>query len=172
MLGGPIDFTPGIFNLKLTPHKENNQVSTTLSKQLALYVVLLSPIQMAADLIENYKGHPAFKFIEDVGVNWKQTKVLNGEVGEFVTIAREERKSGNWFVGSITNEKARDMEIDFSFLADDKNYKAIIYKDAEDSHWDKNPQAYVIEKVTITNESIVPIKLAEGGGFAISLIQE
>ncbi|MDA3929973.1 MAG: glycoside hydrolase family 97 catalytic domain-containing protein, partial [Prolixibacteraceae bacterium] len=111
MLAGPIDFTPGIFDIKLNPYKPNNQVSTTLAQQLALYVIIDSPVQMAADLIENYEDNPAFQFISDVGVDWEQTKVLNGEVGDYVTIAREERETGNWFLGSITDENERSFQI-------------------------------------------------------------
>jgi len=170
MLGGPVDFTPGIFNLKLDPYKPNNQVSTTLAKQLALYVVINSPIQMAADLIINYKNHPAFQFIEDVAVNWEQSKVLNGEVGDYVTIARQERNSANWFVGGITDENARNFEISFDFLEPGKTYSATLYRDAEDAHWDKNPTAYKIEKMQITNKTTLPIAVAAGGGFAMSLM--
>lgn len=172
MLAGPIDFTPGIFNLKLKPHKENNQVSTTIAKQLALYVVINSPIQMAADLIEYYKDHAAFQFIEDVAVNWEQTKVLNGEVGDFVTIARKDRESNNWFVGGISDENARDLEIKFNFLEKGKTYKATIYKDGDDAHWDNNPTSYAIEETEISSETVLPIKIAPGGGFAISLIAD
>jgi hypothetical protein len=172
MLGGPIDFTPGIFNLKIDPYKPDNQVSTTLAQQLALYVVINSPIQMAADLIIHYKDHPAFKFIEDVPVNWEQTKVLNGEVGDYVTTARQERGSKNWFVGGITDENPRQMEIKFDFLEPGKTYKATLYKDADDAHWDDNPTAYAIEEMKITSESNLPIKMAPGGGFALSLIAE
>jgi hypothetical protein len=170
MLAGPIDFTPGIFNIKLDPHKKDNQVNTTLCHQLALYVVINSPIQMAADLIEYYQGHPAFKFIEDVAVNWEQTNVLNGEVGDFVSIARQERDSENWFVGGITDENQRSLELKFDFLPEGKTYTATLYKDAEDAHWDTNPQAYKIETLTIDSKSSLPITMAPGGGFAISLI--
>ena len=172
MLAGPIDFTPGIFNIKLKPYKENNQVNTTLCQQLALYVVINSPIQMAADLIENYEGHPAFQFIEDVAVNWEQTKVLNGEVGDYVTIARQQRDSENWFVGGITDENPRELELNFEFLPKGKTYNAIIYSDDNDAHWDKNPTAYKIDSMTITNTVVLPVQLAPGGGFAISLINE
>ncbi len=172
MLAGPIDFTPGIFNIKLDPYKANNQVNTTLAHQLALYVVINSPVQMAADLIKYYDGHPAFQFIEDVAVNWEQTKVLNGEVGDFVSIARQERGTNNWFVGGITDENEREMEIKFDFLPKGKTYKATLYCDAADAHWDRNPQAYEIKELEITGNSVLPIHLAPGGGFALSLIQK
>jgi hypothetical protein len=125
---------------------------------------------MAADLIEYYQGHPAFKFIEDVAVNWEQTNVLNGEVGDFVSIARQERDSENWFVGGITDENQRSLELKFDFLPEGKTYTATLYKDAEDAHWDTNPQAYKIETLTIDSKSSLPITMAPGGGFAISLI--
>lgn len=170
MLAGPIDYTPGIFNIKLNPYKKNNQVNTTLAQQLALYVVINSPIQMAADLITYYKNIPAFQFIEDVPVNWEQTKVLNGQVGDFVTIARKDRASENWFVGGITDENARELEISFDFLDPDKSYNATFYTDAPDAHWDKNPTAYKISKMTISSSDKRKLRLAPGGGFAISLM--
>ena len=125
---------------------------------------------MAADLPENYKGHPAFQFIRDVGVDWEQSKVLNGEVGHYVTIAREERGTGNWFVGSITDEDGRDLEIKFDFLAPNTTYDAIVYKDGDKAHWNDNPQDYKMEKMTIDHSSNLTLKLAPGGGAAISLI--
>ena len=170
MLAGPIDFTPGIFNIKLDPYRPDNQVNTTLAQQLALYVVIYSPLQMAADLIDNYKNHPAFQFIEEVPVNWEQTKVLNGEVGDFVTIARQERGSDNWFVGSITDENPRDITLTLDFLSPDLTYKATLYKDAPDAHWDTNPTAYEIEELEINANSTLSVHLAAGGGMALSLI--
>ena len=170
MLAGPIDFTPGIFNIKLEPYKANNQVNTTLAQQLALYVVIYSPIQMAADLPEYYVDQPAFQFIRDVGVDWEQTKVLDGRVGDFVTIAREEKGTGSWFVGSITDENARGITIDFSFLDPGVEYEAIIYKDGSDAHWDDNPLSIEIEEMTVTRSTALDLQLAPGGGVAISLI--
>lgn len=171
MLAGPIDFTPGVFDITL-PTKENNQINTTLAHQLALYVVIYSPIQMACDLPENYENKPAFQFIRDVGVDWDKTKVLNGEVGDFVTIARQERRTGNWFVGGITDENKREINVDFSFLDDNKTYQAVIYKDAGNAHYKTNPTAVDIEKMEIRKGMSQKIKLAEGGGFAISLIEK
>lgn len=171
MLAGPIDYTPGIFNIKLSPHKENNQVNTTLAHQLALYVVINSPIQMVPDLIENYKGNNAFQFIRDVAVNWETTKVLNGEIGDFVTIARQDRESGNWFVGAITDENARDMDIKLDFLTLGKKYKAILYLDGENAHWDKNPTDFKIIEKEVDNASSLQFHLAEGGGAAISFFE-
>lgn len=173
MLSGPIDYTPGIFNLKFDAYKKSNQVNTTLAKQLGLYVVIYSPVQMAADLIEHYEGHEnVFQFINDVGVDWSETKILNGEVGDFVTVARKERGTESWFVGGITDENQRQLNIDCKFLNPEKEYKAILYRDGEDAHWDENPQSIEIEHLTLTSESILPIFLAPGGGFAISIIPE
>ena len=169
MLAGPIDFTPGIFDIKLADYKPNNQINTTLAHQLALYVVLYSPIQMAADLPENYVGHPAFQFIRDVGLNWEESHVLDGEIGDFVVLARKERETDNWFIGAVTDENDRNIEIDFEFLDDGKQYAATIYADAKDAHWDKNPTAIDIYKRNVNKNDRLSLKLAEGGGAAISL---
>lgn len=172
MLAGPIDFTPGIFNIKFDEYKKNNQVNTTLAQQLALYVVIYSPVQMAADLVEHYEANPKpLQFIKDVGVDWEQTKVLNGEVGEYVTIARKERGTGNWFIGSITDENSRSFTLDLSFLDAGQKYTATIYKDGKDAHWDKNPTSIEIETLTVDSTSKIDLQLAEGGGAAISLMK-
>jgi len=172
MLAGPIDYTPGIFDIKFDKWKKDNQVNTTIAQQLALYVVIYSPVQMAADLIENYEGNPALQFVTDVGVDWQQTEVLNGEIGDFVTIARKERNSENWFVGGITDENSRAIEIDFSFLNDEDVYSATIYEDGKDAHWDNNPTSINIRKLEISMKSKETVQLAPGGGFAISLIKK
>ena len=169
MLSGPIDFTPGIFNIKFDEYQEKNQVNTTLAQQLALYVVLYSPVQMAADLPEHYEGNPAFQFIRDVAVDWDESHVLNGEIGEFITIARKEKEADNWFVGSVTNEESRNLEIDLDFLDGDKTYRAVIYKDGEDAHWDDNPLSLQISEQEVSSETILTLKLAPGGGQAISI---
>jgi glucan 1,4-alpha-glucosidase len=171
MLAGPIDYTPGIFNIKLDPYRSENQVNTTLAQQLALYVVIYGPMQMAADLPEYYSGHPAFQFIRDVGVDWEQSKVLNAEIGEYVTIVREERNSGNWFLGAITNHEAREIIVKTDFLDPAKNYQCILYADGDDAHWDNNPASYRIDTLTIDHNSEIMLKLAAGGGAAISFIQ-
>jgi len=168
MLAGPIDFTPGVFEISLKT-KPNNQVNTTIAQQLALFVVIYSPIQMACDLPQNYEGNPAFQFIKDVGVDWEQTVVLNGEVGDFVTIARQERETKNWFVGGITDEEKRMITIDFDFLDEGKEYEAIFYTDGKEAHYKNNPTAIDIQTETITKGMKKTITLAEGGGFAISL---
>jgi hypothetical protein len=169
MLAGPIDFTPGVFDIKMDAYKENNQVNTTLAQQLALYVVIYSPIQMACDLLEHYENQPGFQFIRDVGVDWEQSIVLDGEVGDFVAIAREERGTENWFVGAISDENPRDLSIDFSFLDADATYRAVIYKDGPDAHWDRNPLPLTIEEVMLESSSTMTFRLAAGGGLAISL---
>lgn len=170
MLSGPIDFTPGIFNIKFDEYRKDNQVNTTLAQQLALYVVIYSPVQMAADLIEHYEANPApLQFIKDVGVDWSETKVLNGEVGDFVTIARKEKTTGNWFLGSITDENSREIEINFNFLEANKIYEAKIYRDGNNAHWNNNPLDIIIETFEIKKGDRKVIKLAEGGGLAISL---
>lgn len=170
MLAGPIDFTPGVFEIGL-PTKPNNQINTTLAQQLALYVVIYSPVQMACDLPENYEGKPALQFIRDVGVDWDRTELLNGEVGDFVTIARQERGTGNWFLGSITDEQAREIAITFDFLDEGKTYKASVYKDGADAHFRTNPTSIEIEQMEIKKGDSKTFHLAEGGGLAISLIQ-
>ena len=170
MLAGPIDYTPGIFDIKFDKYKKENQVNTTLAHQLAIYVVIYSPLQMAADLPENYEGHPAFQFIRDVGVDWDTSIILNGEIGDFISIARKERNTDKWFLGSITDENARTVEVSLNFLDDGKSYKATLYEDAEDSHWDKNPTAYKIENKIVSNSDKLTLELAPGGGTAISFI--
>jgi hypothetical protein len=172
MLAGPIDYTPGIFNIKLEPYKEDNQVNTTLAQQLALYVVIYSPVQMVADLPEFYENQPGLQFIRDVGVDWKQSIVLNGEVGDYLTIAREERGTGNWFVGSITDENPREFEISLNFLPADATYQARIYKDDAEAHWDDNPTALGIEEMEVDDTSTIAVKLAPGGGFAMSILKK
>lgn len=175
MLAGPIDFTPGVFNIKFDEYKKNNQVNTTLAQQLALYVVIYSPIQMACDLPEHYikdgEIHPMFKFISDVGVDWKQSEVLEGEIGQYVTIARQEKTTNNWFVGGITNENARTTTINLDFLDTGKTYLATLYQDGDSAHWNNNPTDYKIETKTVTKETKLDLKLAPGGGFAISLTE-
>lgn len=173
MLAGPVDFTPGIFNIKFDEYKKDNQVNTTLAHQLALYVVIYSPVQMAADLVEHYEANPKpLQFIKDVGVDWSETKVLNGEIGDFVTIARKERKTGNWFLGAITDENSRTININFDFLEEGTTYEAILYKDGQNAHWNANPLDIKIEKIDIKNTSELAVKLAEGGGVAISIIKK
>jgi alpha-glucosidase len=170
MLAGPLDYTPGIFDLTFDAHKPNNRVHSTLANQLALFVVLYSPMQMAADLIENYEGHPAFTFIEAVPVAWDETRVLNGEIGDYVTIAR--RSGAEWYIGSITDENARVLSVDLKFLEPGRAYTARIYADAPDAHYETNPTAYEIREQCVTRDTILNLELAPGGGQAIALIPE
>jgi len=172
MLAGPIDFTPGIFDIKFDQYKKENQVNTTLAHQLALYVVIYSPIQMVPDLIENYLDQPAFQFIKGVGIDWQRTKVIHGEIGDFVTIARQEKGTDNWFIGSITDENTRSLSISLDFLDANQEYEAIIYEDGETAHWNKNPTEINIRKITVTHNSEIELKLAPGGGTAISIIKK
>lgn len=170
LLGGPMDYTPGIFRIKVNqfdPSKKE-QVHTTLAKQLALYVTLYSPFQMAADLPQNYEQRPdAFQFIKDVAVDWDESHYLDAEIGDHLTIARKAKGKKDWFIGSITDEQARTVDIKLDFLEPGKTYKAIMYRDADDADWEKNPEAYRIEEKTVERGSKLQIKLAPGGGCAI-----
>lgn len=173
LMGGPMDYTPGIFQIKMSAYdpKKTNQVHTTLTKQLALYVTMYSPLQMAADLPENYEAHmDAFQFIKDVAVDWDDTKVLAAEPGDFLVMARKAKGSPNWFLGAITDEQARTLPANLSFLEPGKKYTAIIYHDAPDADWKNNPMSYVIEKFIVDNNTKLNLKLAPGGGTAISIM--
>ncbi|HEY4151268.1 MAG TPA: glycoside hydrolase family 97 protein, partial [Chitinophagaceae bacterium] len=172
LMGGPMDYTPGIFKLKgYAASAPARQVHTTLAKQLALYVTLYSPLQMVADLPENYEAHPdAFRFIKDVAVDWDDTRVLEAEPGDYITIARKEKGKDNWFAGAITDENSRMATVDLSFLDKGRTYKATIYKDAENADWQRNPEAYTIETVVVTSASVLAIRLAPGGGAALSIL--
>ncbi len=172
LMGGPMDYTPGIFEIKMSKYdsKKTEQVHTTLAKQLALYVTMYSPLQMAADLPENYEAHmDAFQFIKDVAVDWDDTKILNAEPGDYITIARKAKGKNDWFIGSITDENRREISINFDFLDKGKKYTAIIYADGDNADWKNNPMVYNISKQTVTSLSMVNLKLAPGGGCAISL---
>jgi alpha-glucosidase len=169
MLAGPMDFTPGIFDLLFEDHQPANRVNTTLAKQLALYVVLYSPLQMAADLPENYEGHPAFQFIIDVPVDWGETRVLHGQIGDYVTIVRRERDGEEWYLGSITDEEGRILEAPLDFLDAGKTYVAEIYADAEDADWKHNPLPVEISQVLVDRNTTLKLRLAPGGGQAIRL---
>jgi len=165
-LAGPIDYTPGIFKIKFKEYKPNNQVNTTLAKQLALYVAIYSPVQMVADLPEHYEGEPALQFIRDVAVDWDESHVLDAEVGDHLTIVRKERGADRWFLGSITDENPREFSIDLDFLPEGKSYEATIYEDGDDAHWDKNPGSYVIVNTLVKKGNYLNLKLAPGGGAA------
>lgn len=168
LIGGPMDYTPGIFKLK--GYNGEKQVHTTLAKQLALYITLYSPLQMAADLPENYEAHPdAFRFIRDVAVDWDDTRVLEAEPGDYLTIARKAKGTDNWFIGSITDENSRSTSINLDFLDKGRKYEAILYLDAANADWKTNPEAYEIKKMTVTSQTKLKLKLAAGGGAAISI---
>jgi alpha-glucosidase len=171
LLAGPFDFTPGIFDLTLrSAHGEHAaRVNTTLAKALANYVVIYSPLQMAADLIENYAGEPAFEFIEDVPTDWEETRVLNGKIGDYVTIARKDRRSGDWYVGSVSDEFARTFDVPLSFLDPDREYVAKIYADAYDADWEVQPRQVAITERPVDRGTVLTIRLATGGGQAIRI---
>ena len=174
LIGGPMDYTPGIFDIKMdflgnAPH---GQVQTTLAKQLALYVTLYSPLQMAADLVDNYRKHmDAFQFIKDVAVDWDQSEYIEAEPGDYITIARKAKGSNNWFVGGITDENARVATFTLNFLDPDKKYVATLYADGADADYQTNPTTYTIKKGIVTNKTKMNIKEARSGGFALSLIE-
>ncbi len=175
MLAGPMDFTPGIFDLLIQSPAgrprgpEEARVRTTLAKQLALYVVLYSPLQMAADLVENYEDKPAFQFIRDVAVDWEQTRVLDGRIGDYVVVARQERDGQNWFVGAITDEEARTLEVPLSFLPAGSQYVAEIYADGPGADWLTNPLPVTISERQVDASTKLTVTLAPGGGQAIRI---
>ncbi|MFN7676205.1 glycoside hydrolase family 97 protein [Flavobacterium sp.] len=171
LLGGPMDYTPGIFEIKMNYYDKSKkeQVHTTLAKQLALYITMYSPLQMAADLPENYEKYPdAFQFIKDVAVDWQDSKYLEAEPGDYLTVARKDKQSENWFLGAITDENARNSEIKLDFLSPNTKYKATIYQDGKTAHWEKNPVNYEIKTLTVTSKSKLKLVLAAGGGTAVS----
>ncbi|MBI3137704.1 MAG: glycoside hydrolase family 97 protein [Sphingobacteriales bacterium] len=173
LMGGPMDYTPGIFKIKMSTYnpEKKEQVHTTLCKQLALYVTLYSPLQMAADLPENYEARmDAFRFIKEVAVDWDDSKILEAEPGDYVIIARKAKGKNDWFLGAITDENARTFTESLSFLDADKKYVATVYRDADSAHWQNNPEAYRIEKFIVDNKTTLKLKLAAGGGTAVSLM--
>ena len=172
LLGGPMDYTPGIFEMdvkKLNPNNHSH-VNSTIANQLALYVTMYSPLQMAADIIEHYKRFSdAFQFIKDVPVDWQDSKYLEAEPGKYLTIARQDKNSNNWFVGNVNGTDTRSTKIKLDFLEKGKKYEATIYADAKDAHYKTNPQAYKIETKKVDAKSILNLTSAPGGGFAISI---
>ncbi len=174
LIGGPMDYTPGIFEMdiaKLNPNN-NSHVNTTLANQLGLYVVMYSPLQMAADLPENYNRFlDAFQFIKDVPVEWSTSKYLEAEPGYYITIARKDKNSNNWFVGNSNGYNARTSTITLDFLEKGKKYEATIYADAADADYKTNPQAYKISKQKVTNKTKLQLRTAAGGGYAISIVE-
>jgi len=173
LLGGPMDYTPGIFEIKMNIYdiSKTEQVHTTLTKQLALYITMYSPLQMAADLPENYEKYPdAFQFIKDVAIDWQDSKYIEAEPGDYLTIARKEKNGERWFLGAITDENARKTKIKLDFLSPNKKYKATIYQDSKTADWKNNPISYEIKTMDVTSKSILNLVLANGGGTAISFV--
>jgi len=175
LLSGPMDFTPGIFDIQEIrgagrPRRvDESRVRTTLAKQLALYVVLYSPVQMAADLIENYEGQPAFKFIKDVAVDWDTTRVIEGKIGDYVVVARRERNAQSWYIGAITDEEGRTFDVPLAFLTPGKKYVAEIYADGPGANWATNPLPVAISSKPVDSTSRLRMVLAPGGGQAVRI---
>ncbi|MFV0153715.1 glycoside hydrolase family 97 protein [Empedobacter falsenii] len=172
LLGGPMDYTPGIFEMdvkKLNPNNHSH-VNSTIANQLALYVTMYSPLQMAADIIEHYKQFSdAFQFIKDVPVDWQDSNYLEAEPGKYLTIARKDKNSNNWFIGNVNGETPRSTKLKLDFLEKGKKYEATIYADAKDAHYKTNPQAYKIETKKVDSKSVLDLTSQAGGGFAISI---
>ncbi len=175
LVSSPMDYTPGIFNLAeyryVAPDNReinlNHQIPSTISKELAHYVVIYAPVQMAADLPENYEGHPAFQFVKDVPVDWETSICLNGKIGEYITMVRKDIDSDNWYLGSITNEDSRELTVSLSFLDAGVQYTATVYRDPEAGGWKKKPEEVIIENQSVDSESDLSILLQPGGGQAI-----
>lgn len=170
--GGPMDYTPGVFVMDMKENCPTNKshVNATICNQLALYLTMYSPLQMAADFPEHYmKYADAFQFIKDVAVDWRKSKYLFAEPGDYLIVARQAKDSGQWFVGGVTDELSRSFEVPMSFLDAGENYEVTLYADSEDADYKTNPQSYVISKVSVTSESVVPVTMAPGGGFAMSV---
>ena len=175
LIGGPMDYTPGIFEMDISKLNPDNtsHLNATIANQLALYVTMYSPLQMAADLPENYRRFPdAFQFIKDVAVDWDKTEYLEAEPGDYITVARQAKGTNNWFVGNVNGVTPRTTKIKLDFLEKGKKYIATIYADAKDAHYKTNPQAYKITTKTVTSKSNLKLYSAPGGGFAISIIEK
>lgn len=169
--GGPMDYTPGIFVMDLSTFVPENRskVNATLANQLALYVTMYSPLQMAADLPEHYALFPdAFQFIKEVAVDWRRSEYLLAEPGDYIVVARQAKESGQWFAGGVTDENSRTLDIPLYFLEKGKHYEAVIYADAPDANYRTNPQAYRITRRKVRSSDALKMSLAAGGGFAIS----
>lgn len=174
LIGGPMDYTPGIFEMDLNKFSPNNKshVNSTIANQLALYVTLYSPLQMAADFPEHYNKFPdAFQFIKDVAIDWNESNYLEAEPGQYVTVARKAKGTNNWFIGNVNGYEPRISNISFTFLEKGKKYTATIYADAKDADYKTNPQAYTVRKIEVTNKSKLSQLSAAGGGYAISIIE-
>ncbi len=174
LIGGPMDYTPGIFEMDIKKFSPNNNshVNSTLANQLALYVTMYSPLQMAADLIEHYNQFPdAFQFIKDVALDWENSVYLEAEPGDYITVARKAKGTNNWFIGNVNGESPRTSNIKLDFLDKGKKYTATIYADGNGAHYKTNPQSYVIRKMTVTNTTKLSQLSVSGGGYAISIIE-
>lgn len=167
LLSGPMDFTPGIFDVEIKQGFPGKRVHGTTAQQLALYVTIYAPIQMLADLPENYEGKPEFQFLKDVPTDWEDTKVLNGAIGQYITTVRKDRNSADWYLGTITNEKARDVNLSLSFLDSKSTYEAQIYADAEGTDETHNPESVAISKKTVKASDVLKLHLGGAGGTAI-----
>ncbi|HQZ24070.1 MAG TPA: glycoside hydrolase family 97 protein [Flavobacterium sp.] len=175
LIGGPMDYTPGIFEMDISKMNPRNKsyANCTMANQLALYVTLYSPLQMAADLPENYDRFPdAFQFIKDVAVDWSESNYLEAEPGQYITVARKAKGTNNWFVGNVNGYEPRTSTINFAFLEKGKKYTATIYADGKDANYKTNPQAYTIRKIAVTNKSKLSQLSASGGGYAISIVED
>lgn len=171
LLSGPMDFTPGVVNVLIDPAKPDRRVHTTVAKQLALYVVVYSPLQMITDLPENYEGHPALGFLKRVPVDWEETRGLNGAIGDYVTIARRARGTGEWWLGSLTDEQARTLRVATDFLEPGAEYVAYVWADAKDAHWQDNPTAMWVGRKRVTGGHVMELDLAAGGGQAVRFVR-
>jgi glucan 1,4-alpha-glucosidase len=172
LMGGPMDYTPGVFQVMMNYYnpQSTSRVHTTLTKQMALFVTMYSPLQMAADLPENYEKHlDAFQFMKDVAVDWDDTKILEAEPGDYVTMARKAKGKNEWYLGAITDENARLATANLNFLEAGKSFVATLYLDGEKAHWESNPMEYQIQKFLVTSKTVLKLKLAAGGGAAVSL---
>ena len=183
LLAGPMDYTPGIFDImyeraKNSPYRKqwnmkdskDCRINSTLAKQIANWVILYSPLQMAADIPENYERFmDAFQFIKDVALDWDETNYLEAEPGEYITIARKAKDTDDWYVGCTAGENGHTSKLVFDFLTPGKQYIATVYADAKDADWKENPQAYTIKKGILTNKSKLNLHAANGGGYAISI---
>jgi alpha-glucosidase len=175
LLAGPMDFTPGIFDILIErgtgrPRRpEESRIRTTLAKQLALYITLYSPLQMAADLPENYENKPAFQFIRDVAVDWDTTRLVHGRIGDYVVVARRAKGSGEWFIGAMTDEEGRSFQVPLSFLPPGRAYVAEIYADGPAANWLTNPLPVSITRRSVTSASVLTVRMAPGGGQAIRI---
>lgn len=167
MLSGPFDYTPGVFNFDYRDKRPGNRVPSTLAQQLALFVVIYSPVQMAVDLPENYEGNPAFQFIREVPTDWEQSRTLAGQIGEYVITARQARSGKDWFLGALTHDKPRNLTVSLDFLGPGKRYEAQIYADGPGANWRTVPERIPIQRKIVTATNVLKLSLTPGGGQAI-----